>query len=61
MEYVLYVDDTAFVKQGNSKNLDDEIVSIVGCLVAKPNVSALENEISKLSKARSPTGLPYSS
>lgn len=50
MEYVLYVDDTAFVKQGNSKNLDDEIVSIVGCLVAKPNVSALENEISKLSK-----------
>lgn len=50
MEYVLYVDDTAFVKQGNSKNLDDEIVSIVGCLVAKPNVPALENEISNLSK-----------
>lgn len=50
MDYVLYVDDTAFIKQGNSKVLDDEIVTIVGCLVAEPNVEALKGEVEKLLK-----------
>ncbi len=48
MDYFLYVDDTAFQKTGKSNTLQDEIVSMVGALVAVPNILMLNDEIVKI-------------
>lgn len=48
MDYFLFVDDTAFQKTGKSQTLQNEIVSMVGLLVAVPNILALDGEVEKV-------------
>lgn len=45
MRYLLFVDDTGFNKNKNSKRLNDEKISMVGCLVAVDKIQDLANEL----------------
>lgn len=45
MQYLLFVDDTGFNKNKNSKRLNDEKISMVGCLVAVDKIQDLANEL----------------
>lgn len=45
MQYLLFVDDTGFNKNKNSRRLNDEKISIVGCLVAVDKIQDLANEL----------------
>lgn len=45
MQYLLFVDDTGFNKNKNSRRLNDEKISMVGCLVAVDKIQDLANEL----------------
>lgn len=45
MQYLLFVDDTGFNKNKNSRKLNDEMISMVGCLVAVDKIQDLANEL----------------
>lgn len=45
MQYLLFVDDTGFNKNKNSRKLNDEKISMVGCLVAVDKIQDLANEL----------------
>ncbi len=45
MQYLLFVDDTGFNKNKNSRRLNDENISMVGCLVAVDKIQDLANEL----------------
>lgn len=45
MQYLLFVDDTGFNKNKNSRNLNDEKISMVGCLVPAGEIEQLAGEL----------------
>lgn len=45
MQYLFFVDDTGFNKNKNSRKLNDEKISMVGCLVAVDKIQDLANEL----------------
>ncbi len=45
MQYLLFVDDTGFNKNKYSRKLNDEKISMVGCLVAVDKIQDLANEL----------------
>lgn len=45
MQYLLFVDDTGFNKNKNSRRLNDEKISMVGCLVPVGEIEQLAGEL----------------
>lgn len=45
MQYLLFVDDTGFNKNKNSRKLNDEKISMVGCLVPAGEIEQLAGEL----------------
>ncbi len=45
MQYLLFVDDTGFNKNKNSRKLNDEKISMVGCLVPASEIEQLAGEL----------------
>lgn len=45
MDYILYVDDTGFSKDKNSARLNDEMATMVGCLIPKDRECAIADEV----------------